>query len=56
VVTSKNNRADITSIINIVVINELEKKIKESQKQRLILVIAESKASLDEKYVVDSSI
>jgi hypothetical protein len=49
VVTNKNNKADITSIINIVVINELEKKMNDSQKQRESLVIIESKASLDEK-------
>jgi hypothetical protein len=45
VVINKNRSADITSIMKIVVIRELEKKIKESQKVILILVIRESNAS-----------
>jgi hypothetical protein len=49
VVIKRNKRADITSITNIVVIRELAKNIMESQKTRLILVIAESKESLEEK-------
>jgi hypothetical protein len=35
--------------MNIVVINELDRNMNESQKQRESLVIMESKASLDEK-------
>ena len=52
---NKNNRADITSIIKIVVISVLEKKIKANQKARLNLVIKESYASLEEKYEFESS-
>ena len=41
--------------MNIVVIKLLEKKINTSQKVRLIFVIRESNASLDEKYVLEDS-
>jgi hypothetical protein len=49
VVISKNNKADITSIMNIVVMRLFEKNKKESQKVKLNLVIKESYMSLDEK-------